>query len=85
MQAIASVARGDIVLTRFSFTDLSGASVRPALVVSSGLIAEDVVLAGVSSVLRGAMAPTDYTVDLAHPEFAQTGLRVASVFERTSW
>jgi len=71
--------RGDIVLTRFPFTDLTGASLRPAVVVSRGQIGEDVVLAAISSVLRGTMAPTDCTVTVDDPEFELTGLRVASV------
>jgi len=73
------LSRGTLVLTRFLFTDLTGASLRPALVVSPGQIGQDVVLVGISSVVRGALAPTDYTVGTAHPEFVQTGLRVTSV------
>ena len=75
----ASLSRGTVVLTRFPFTDLTDASLRPALVVSPGQIGQDVVLVGISSVVRGALAPTDYTVDTAHPEFVLTGLRVTSV------
>jgi mRNA interferase MazF len=75
----APILRGDVVLTRFPFTDLTGSAVRPALVVSAGLIGQDLVLAGISSVIRGPAIPTDLTVDIAHPEFRQTGLRVASV------
>ena len=75
----AFLARGDVVLTRFPFTDLTGASVRPAVVVSQGQIGDDLVLAAISSVVRGALASTDYTLDTAHPEFAATGLRVTSV------
>ncbi len=78
MRATA-LSRGDVVLTPFPFTDLTGASLRPALVVSSGTIGEDIVLAAISSVVRGAVAPTDLAVDSAHPEFGQTGLRVKSV------
>ena len=75
-----TLLRGDVVLTRFPFTDLTGASLRPALVVSAGQIAEDLVLMGISSVVRGAVAPTDVTLDVSHSEFPQTGLRVTSVF-----
>lgn len=75
-----SFARGDVLLTRFPFTDLTGSAVRPALVVSPGLIGDDLVLAGISSVVRGAIAPTDYLVEPTHAEFATTGLRVRSVF-----
>jgi mRNA interferase MazF len=74
-----TLSRGDIVLTRFPFTDLTGASLRPALVVSPGQIGQDIVLVAISSVVRGALAPTDCIVDRTHPEFARTGLRVTSV------
>ncbi len=76
---LTALSRGDIVLTRFPFTDLTGAALRPALMVSQGQIGQDVVLAAISSVVRGALAPTDYTVDTAHPEFTLTGLHVTSV------
>jgi mRNA interferase MazF len=75
----ATLARGDVVLTRFPFTDLTGASLRPALVVSPGQIGQDIVLVAISSVVRGAVAPTDHTVETSHPEFALTGFRVTSV------
>jgi mRNA interferase MazF len=78
MSSITS--RGDIVLTRFPFTDLTGDSLRPALIVSQGQIGQDVVLVAISSVLRGPLVPTDFTVGKAHPEFSLTGLRVESVF-----
>jgi mRNA interferase MazF len=75
----ATFSRGDVVLTKFPFTDLTGASVRPALVVSQGIIGQDLVLAGISSVVRGALAPTDYPIEISHSEFSLTGLRVKSV------
>jgi mRNA interferase MazF len=40
---------------------------------------QDLVLIAISSVVRGALAPTDYTVEGTHPEFTLTGLRVTSV------
>jgi mRNA interferase MazF len=74
-----TLSRGDVVLTRFPFTDLTGASLRPALVVSPGQIGEDVVLVAISSVVRGSRVRTDYIVNTGHPEFLLTGLRVTSV------
>jgi len=74
-----ALSRGDVVLTQFPFTDLTGTSLRPALVVSPGQIGEDVVLVAISSVVRGSRVPADYTVDTSHPEFPLTGLRVTSV------
>ena len=71
--------RGDVVLTRFPFTDLSGSAVRPAVVVSQGQIADDVVLMAVSSVVRHPFATNDIVCDATHQEFAATGLKVTSV------
>ena len=74
-----TLSRGDVVLTRFPFTDLMGSSLRPAVVVSQGQVGQDIVLVAVSSVVRGSLVPTDYSIDITHPEFALTGLRVTSV------
>ncbi len=74
-----TLSRGDVVLTRFPFTDLTDTSFRPAVVVSQGQVGQDIVLAAISSVVRGSPAPTDYSIDTTHPEFALTGLRVRSV------
>lgn len=74
------LARGDIVLADFPFSDLSNSKVRPALMVSPGLIGQDVVLLAISSVMRGTTVSTDLLVPVAHSEFAFTGLHIASVF-----
>jgi mRNA interferase MazF len=66
-------------LVPFPFTDLAGSALRPALVLSPAPIGRDVILAAISSVLRGDSYPTDCVVPNAHPEFATTGLRVTSV------
>lgn len=73
-----AMARGDVVLTRFPFTDLTSSSLRPAVVVSTGAIAMDVVLIAISSMLRGGRVASDFTVEKRHPEFRATGLRVTS-------
>jgi mRNA interferase MazF len=72
-------SRGDVLLTQFPFTDLTGTSVRPCLVVSPGLIGQDLIVAGISSVVRGGTIATDVVVEDSHPEFTQAGLRVRSV------
>lgn len=74
-----AISRGDVVLTKFPFTDLTGSALRPALVVSHGQIGQDVVIVAISSVSRGSAFPSDYTIATVHPEFARTGLNVASV------
>jgi mRNA interferase MazF len=67
-------AFGTIVLTRFPFTDLSGAKRRPALVVScDNDRRSDLVVCFITSIQRSGpdMAPIAAT--------AETGLKVASV------
>lgn len=72
--------RGTVVLTPFPFTDLSGRKVRPALVVSrSDRPGSDVLLAFITSKHSLTPAKSDLPVDNAHPDFAQTGLKVSSV------
>jgi mRNA interferase MazF len=73
------LSRGDVVLTRFPFTDLKGSALRPAVIVSEGEIGDDVVLVAISSAVRGGRVPTDLPVDKTHPEFTLTGLRLPSV------
>jgi hypothetical protein len=46
---MATFSRGDVLLTQFPFTDLTGTAVRPCLVVSPGLIGQDLIVAGISS------------------------------------
>ena len=74
-----SFLRGDVLLTLFPFTDLTGARLRPCLVVSPGLIGQDLIVAGISSVVRGGIIATDVLLETSYPEFRQTGLRVQSV------
>jgi mRNA interferase MazF len=74
------VRRGTVVLTPFPFTDLSGAKVRPAVVVSrSDRPGDDVILAFISSVVPARPLPTDLVVDPSHPNFRETGLKVPSI------
>lgn len=76
---LLALSRGDIVLTHFPFTDLTGSSLRPAVIVSRGQIGQDIVLMAISSVVRDPRSPTDYLIEVTHPEFGSTGLRVNSV------
>lgn len=72
--------RGTIVLTPFPFTDLSGAKVRPAVVVSpTARPGDDVILAFISSAVPRIPLPTDLLLLPPHPEFPVTGLKVPSV------
>ena len=72
--------RGTVLLTPFPFTDLSGAKVRPAVVVSrSNRPGDDVILAFISSVVPPRPLPTDLVVDPSQPNFRETGLKVPSI------
>jgi mRNA interferase MazF len=66
---------GDIVLTRFPFTDLSGSKVRPALVISKdNARRRDVVLAFITSNSNAANIPDALVI---HPN-PGNGLKVLS-------
>jgi len=71
--------KGKIVLIPFPFTDLTATKLRPALVLFEG--ERDVVVAFISSRVPRELAPTDVIVDEEHPEFKQTGFKVASVIK----
>ncbi len=72
------LARGDILLVRFPFTDLSAGRVRPALVVGrSG--GDDVIVAFITSRADRADPRAEHLLEPTDPGFASTGLRVPSV------
>lgn len=74
--------RGDVVLIRFPFTDLSSTKVRPALIISNenyNTHQEDVILLLITSNIS-RMSSDDYLLDSRNPEFKDTGLKQASAF-----
>ena len=74
--------RGTIVLTKFTFTDLSATKRRPALVLSvDNPVDPDVIVAFISSVVPNLPSATDFVLDTSHPDFTVTGLSKASVFK----
>jgi mRNA interferase MazF len=76
------VKRGSVVLVRYPFTDLTGAKVRPALVLTPDHLLprlDDVLCLFISSALPEALLPTDFVLELEHPAFPQTGLKRRSV------
>jgi len=72
--------RGDIVLVRFSFTDLRSSKLRPALVIAPENKYGDVILAFISSVIKD-IEDTDFVLDENDKDFSKTGLKKASVFK----
>lgn len=74
------LARGDVILVPFPFTDLTALKVRPAVVLTPEPGGPDLVVAYVSSVVPVGAAPRgSFVVTRDHPEFRGTGLRQTSV------
>jgi len=73
--------RGDIVLITFPFSDLTATKVRPALVLSPISPKEqDYIVALISSNIERSLSNTDYLLLKSDSAFAETGLKVESVF-----
>jgi mRNA interferase MazF len=69
--------RGDVVLVRFPFTDLSGSKRRPAVVLAE--YPPDVIVAFISSVIPSMPELSNVILRPSSHSFAATGLKVASV------
>lgn len=72
---------GQIALTPFPYTDLSGAKLRPVLLLrrASGRFGDDWLVCMVSSQLQQAENGLDEIVVSTAPDFAGSGLKTASV------
>ncbi len=77
------IARGDIVLVPFPFTDLSASKRRPAVVLWADPTRADLVLAFISSQRIRRTAVGDVPLLPTHPEFALTGLVAPSTIRAT--
>lgn len=74
-----ALRRGDIVITAFSYTDLTSSKRRPVLVLGGDPVGGDVILVFISSVVPSALSIHDLLLMPSHPEFAVAGLKVPSV------
>ncbi|MFQ5611160.1 MAG: type II toxin-antitoxin system PemK/MazF family toxin [Anaerolineae bacterium] len=73
------MARGKIVLVPFPFDDLSATKVRPAVCLTNPVGAYGhIVLAFITSRIPSRLLATDLVLDVGQPDFAKTGLKVAS-------
>jgi mRNA interferase MazF len=72
-----SLRAGEIVLIVFPFTDLSGQKLRPALILSAPA-PDEFIVAFITSRMPALTSATAHTISLNDPEFAATGLKVAS-------
>jgi mRNA interferase MazF len=76
------VKHGSVVLIRYPFTDLTGAKVRPALVLTPDHLLprlDDVLSLFISSAMPDDLLPTDFMLESGHPSFSKTGLKRRSV------
>lgn len=73
------VTRGKIVLVPFPFDDLTATKVRPAVCLTDPVGSHrHVVLAFITSKAPDDLAETDIALEVNHPDFTATGLRVSS-------
>lgn len=78
MMLTPPLARGDIVLAAFPFSDLSSTKRRPAVIVSANFALGEFTLAFVTSRHVGSALPDEVLLLPSHPEFSLTGLLVPS-------
>ena len=72
-----SFSRGDVVLVRYPFSDLSGTKVRPAVVVSPPYPSNDLLIVPMTSRIAG-LRPGEFLLN----DWASAGLRVPTAIKR---
>jgi len=72
------LARFDIVLVAFPFTDGPNVKPRPAMVICLSERHQDVLLSFISSKIAGAANSDELDIPEGHPKFQQSGLKVSS-------
>lgn len=80
MRPRPALTRGDVVLVPFPFADLSGAKLRPALIVGR-VAGDDLLLAFITSRVPGTLPASACPIEQHDREFTQTGLKVGSVIQ----
>jgi mRNA interferase MazF len=65
----------------FPYTDLTGAKLRPALVIFEGKL--DLIVASITSKMLNLIPEVDVLISAQDPGFSKTGLKVTSVLKLT--
>ncbi|MEM9904152.1 MAG: type II toxin-antitoxin system PemK/MazF family toxin [Cyanobacteria bacterium P01_D01_bin.44] len=73
-----TLAKGNIVLVPFPFTDLSQTKLRPAIILWVAPNGNNITLCFISSQNLNRLTDDEFLIEAEAPEFAQTGLKVAS-------
>lgn len=76
---------GNIILTPFPFTDLSGNKVRPALILGTQQRGDDVTVCFISSIinsnLQNKIHKFEVLIDSKDKNFKKTGLKIKSIIK----
>jgi mRNA interferase MazF len=72
-----SYSRTDVVLIRYPFSDLSGAKIRPAVVINAAHISQDLIIAPLTSRI-GGLLDGEFTLSA----WEEAGLNVPSAIKR---
>jgi mRNA interferase MazF len=74
---MGSYSRGEVVLVRYPFSNLSGAKVRPAVIVNAPHVSKDVFIVPLTSKTQGLL-PGEFTLR----EWNAAGLNVTTAVKR---
>lgn len=72
-----SYSKGDVILIRYPFSDLSGSKVRPAVVINAPHISQDLIIVPLTS-RTGSLLPGEFAL----ANWQEAGLNVASAIKR---